>query len=49
MRQRPAGVAGCAAGKDSKRAATLARVVLLMAVIILGWAAYVLHPAMLVR
>lgn len=34
--------------KDSKRAATLARVVLLMAVIILGWAAYVLHPAMLV-
>ena len=34
--------------KDSKRAAMLARVVLLMAVIILGWAAYVLHPAMLV-
>jgi hypothetical protein len=34
--------------KDSKRAATLARVVLLMAVIILGWAAYILHPAMLV-
>ena len=34
--------------KESTRAATLARVVLLMAVIILGWAAYVLHPAMLV-
>ena len=34
--------------KDSKRAATLARIVLLMGIFIVGWAAYVFHPALMV-
>jgi len=34
--------------KESKRAATLARVVLLMGTFIVGWAAYIFHPALMV-
>ncbi|MEM7404841.1 MAG: hypothetical protein AAF458_06075 [Pseudomonadota bacterium] len=33
--------------QDSKKAATLARIVLLMATFIVGWGAWILHPALL--